>query len=431
VADAGADASGHHHHGRWRARRERGPLRRSRTNRMVAGVAGGLSPRLGLDANVIRIVFVLLVAGGGTGFALYVLAWLLIPRAGEETSIVRRALRDRHAVGLALGMATVLGVVLIVVSVLGLNFASGLIWPLSLGMAGLVFVWRGAEDDEKAFLQELIGQTPLVGASRPGSRWGLVVRILVGAALVGGGLITLVAAGHETVGAAKAVVAASVVLAGFLVVFGPWWLRLARDLIVERRERVRAEERADMAAHIHDSVLQTLALIQRSSGDPGEVRRLARAQERELRAWLFEARPPGSFDEREIATLSAGAAAIAHAVEESHRVVVDVVVVGDCPLDDELRALLAAGRESVVNAAKWSEAPTVSVFAEVEDDRVSMFVRDRGIGFDPDSVAKDRRGIAESVRARMARHGGTAVIRSTPGHGTEVELVMPRQRVEK
>jgi signal transduction histidine kinase len=399
---------------------------------MAGGVAGGLSSRFGIDANVIRIVFVLLIVGGGTGFALYVLGWLFIPRTGEQTSIARRALADRRSVSLALAMATILAVALIVVSAIGLNFASGLIWPLSLGMAGLVFVWRGAEEDEKAFLQELIGQTPLVGpSSRPTRRWGLVLRILVGAFLVAVGLVALVAFGHQAVGVARAVVAASVVLAGFLVVFGPWWLRLARDLIVERRERVRAEERADMAAHIHDSVLQTLALIQRSSADPGEVRRLARAQERELRAWLFEDRPPGSFDKGEISTMVAGVGAIAHGVEESHRVVVEVVVVGDCPLDDELRALLAAGREAVVNAAKWSGAPTVSVFAEVEEDRVSMFVRDRGVGFDPTAVAEDRRGIAESVRARMARHGGTAVIRSSVGQGTEVELSMPRAKVSR
>jgi signal transduction histidine kinase len=196
----------------------------------------------------------------------------------------------------------------------------------------------------------------------------------------------------------------------------------------ERRERVRAEERADMAAHIHDSVLQTLALIQRSSDDPPEVRRLARVQERELRAWLFEDRVPGSLDAPALATLATGVRATALAVEESHRVTVEVVVVGDCALDESVRALLAAGREAMVNAAKWSGAPTVSVFAEVEGERVSLFVRDRGVGFAPALVAEDRRGIAESIRARMQRHGGSAEIRSTPGEGTEVALSVPRDR---
>ncbi|HUO48205.1 MAG TPA: PspC domain-containing protein, partial [Acidimicrobiales bacterium] len=367
---------------------------------MAAGVAGGLSARFGVDANVIRVLFVLLIVGGGTGFTLYVLAWLFIPREGDSTSIARRALGDRRAVTLALGLGTLFAVALVVVTALGFQWVGGLIWPLSLGTAGLVFVWHGAEDDEKAFLQELLGQTASVGTGGAGSRWGLAGRVVLGVAMVGIGLGLLVAQGHLAVGTTKAVVAALVVLAGFLVAFGPWWLRLARDVMDERRERVRAEERADMAAHIHDSVLQTLALIQRSSDDPREVRRLARVQERELRAWLFEDRVPGTIDGPEVATLAAGVRAMAQAVEESHRIAVEVVVVGDCELDETLLALLAAGREAVVNAAKWSEAAVVSVFAEVEEDRVTLFVRDRGVGFDPADVADDRRGIAESIRAR-------------------------------
>jgi len=396
---------------------------------MLGGVAGGLSARLGIDAVVIRAVFVLLIAGGGTGFAVYVLAWLLVPREGEGSSIARRVVADRRAVSTALAVGSVLAVVLIVVSALGLNFAAGLIWPVSLGMAGLVFVWHGAQDDEKVLLQELVGQRPIAEMGKGGRL--LVLRVVVGGILVIGGLVALIAAGHATVGAVRAILAASIVLLGFLVVFGPWWLRLARELIVERRERVRAEERADMAAHIHDSVLQTLALIQRSSGDPGEVRRLARVQERELRAWLFEDRPPGAFDDETVATLGEGVSAIAALVEERHHVDVEVVVVGDCPLDDDLRALLAAGKEAVVNAAKFSGAPVVSVFAEVEDPRVTLFVRDRGVGFDPSQVADDRRGIAESIRARLARHGGTAEIRSTIGQGTEVELTLPRGKATR
>jgi signal transduction histidine kinase len=395
---------------------------------MAAGVAGGLSGRLGIDANLIRVGFVLLVVGGGTGVALYVLAWLFIPREGDATSIARRALGDRRAITLALGLGTLFAVALVVVSALGFQWAGGLIWPLSLGAAGLVFVWYGAEDDEKAFLQELVGNRAPVGTGEPGSRWGLVGRVALGVVMVAVGLGFLVAQGHVAVGTTRAVGAVLVVLAGFLVVFGPWWFRLAREVMDERRERVRAEERADMATHIHDSVLQTLALIQRSSDDPSEVRRLARVQERELRAWLFEDRVPGSLDAPALATLASGVRATAQAVEESHRAAVEVVVVGDCELDEPVRALLAAGREAMVNAAKWSGAPTVSVFAEVEDERVTLFVRDRGVGFDPALVAEDRRGIAESIRARMQRHGGSAEIRSTLGEGTEVALSVPRER---
>ena len=182
-----------------------------------------------------------------------------------------------------------------------------------------------------------------------------------------------------------------------------------------------------MAARVHDSVLQTLALIQRSAHQPQEVAKLARAQERELRSWLFEGRAPGSFGAEGPATLAAGVEQIEREVEAAHGVAVDAVTVGDAPLDDELRALLAAGREATVNAAKWSGAPSVSIYTELETKRVAMFIRDRGTGFDTEAIADDRRGIAESIRGRMQRHGGTAVIRSVPGDGTEVELSVPRR----
>ena len=223
-----------------------------------------------------------------------------------------------------------------------------------------------------------------------------------------------------------ALTAVALVIVGFLVVFGPWWFHLARDLAEEHRERVRVQERADVASTVHDSVLQTLALIQRAAGNQREVTRLARAQERDLRAWLFEGRPPGSFDSAEITTVSEAINVIEREVESAHGVAVDGVAVGDCPLTDDLEALLAAGREAAVNAAKWSGQDRVSLFVEVEPAKVSLFVRDRGKGFDPTAVAEDRRGISQSIRARMERHGGSVTIRSGPDQGTEVELVMPR-----
>jgi len=207
-------------------------------------------------------------------------------------------------------------------------------------------------------------------------------------------------------------------------VLGPWWLRIARDLVVERAARIRAEERADMASRVHDSVLQTLALIQRRADQPQQVIQLARAQERELRSWLFDGRAPGSIDAE--TTFAGGVRLIQQEVEAQHGIAVEAVTVGDCPLDDDLAALLAAAKEATVNAAKWSGAKVVSLFAEVEPGEVSLFVRDRGRGFDPETVPGDRKGLAESVHARMTRHGGSAAIRSTPGEGTEVSLTMPR-----
>ena len=181
-----------------------------------------------------------------------------------------------------------------------------------------------------------------------------------------------------------------------------------------------------MAAHVHDSVLQTLALIQRSADDPQHVVQLARAQERELRAWLFEGRPPGAIGEDAI-MLAEGVGFLQRQVEADHGIAVQVVMVGDCPLDDALRAVLDAAREATVNAAKWSGADQVSVYAEVETDTVMVYVRDRGRGFDPDDVPDDRQGITQSIEARVARFGGSAVVRSAPGEGAEVQLSMPRR----
>ncbi|HLM95989.1 MAG TPA: PspC domain-containing protein [Acidimicrobiales bacterium] len=401
-------------------------MRRSTSDRMAGGVAGGLSARFGIDANLIRFAFVLVALGAGTGLAAYVVAWLVIPAEGTSTSIGRRALADRRTVGLALAFVTALGAVVLVLGAIGLSFAVNLVWPVSIAVAGLVLVWRGADAEERTHLSELMGRAPLIGSAESRTRRATVARVVVGVVLVAVGLGALVASAHPSVATVRAVLAVNVVIVGFLVAFGPWWLRLARDLAMERRERVRNEERANMAAAVHDSVLQTLALIQRAAGDQGEVTRLARAQERELRAWLFEGRAPGSFNEAEVTTVSQAVAVIVRDVEASHRVAVESVLVGDCELTGELRALLAAGREATVNAATWSGAPVVSIFVEVEPAQVSVFVRDRGQGFAPGAVARDRRGIAESIRARMTRHGGSAVIRSAPDQGTEIELIMPR-----
>ena len=176
-----------------------------------------------------------------------------------------------------------------------------------------------------------------------------------------------------------------------------------------------------MAAHIHDSVLQTLALIQRRADDPRTVVNLARRQERELRGWLFGT--PNSHDGD---TLATALETMTDEVEDLHRVTVEVVTVGDCPLSEPLDAMLAAAREALVNAAKWSRTDTISIYVEVEPSEVSLFVRDRGCGFDPSLVNGDHHGIAESIIGRMARYGGKAAVRSEPGNGTEVELTMAR-----
>jgi signal transduction histidine kinase len=287
-----------------------------------------------------------------------------------------------------------------------------------------VLIWRNAHESEKAFIDQDV--VPLLGADTHGEgrRW-LMARVAVGV-LVGAGGIVLLVDGHATAAALRPVGGAALVVAASVIIFGPWWLSLVRDLIAERQARALAEERAQMAAHVHDSVLQTLALIQRSSDDPQSVVRLARAQERELRAWLFEGRPPGAIGE-DATMLGEGVGLLQRQVEADHGIAVQVVMVGDCELDEALRALLDAAREATVNSAKWSGADQVSVYAEVEPDTVMLYVRDRGQGFDPDAVPEGRQGIAQSIRARMSRFGGEAVIRSAPGEGAEVQLSMPRR----
>jgi len=224
-------------------------------------------------------------------------------------------------------------------------------------------------------------------------------------------------------GAARnAMLAILVVLVGVTVITGPWWYRLAADLTTERRERIRSQERAELAAHLHDSVLQTLALIQRHVDSPREVARLARGQERELRAWLY--RP----DVRRQSRFAAALEGVSAEVEDAYAVQVETVVVGDADMDDRIAAVVQATREALVNAARHAEVTTVSLYAEIEPDGVSVFVRDRGVGFDSEAVPGDRHGLAGSIIGRMERNGGTAAVRSTPGAGTEVELTMARSQ---
>jgi signal transduction histidine kinase len=198
-------------------------------------------------------------------------------------------------------------------------------------------------------------------------------------------------------------------------------LEVEKLLTTERSERIRSEERAEMAAHLHDSVLQTLALIQKRAAEPVEVGSLARGQERELRNWLYGAELLGAD------SLAGALEEVCAEVDERLRIGVELVTVGDCSLDDHVLALVAATREAVINAAKFSGAEKVSVYAEQRGDDVHVFVRDRGSGFDIDAVDEDRRGIRESIVGRMQRHGGDAIIRSSPDTGTEIELRVTRE----
>ena len=414
---------------RWpRGPRISGPLRRRREGRLAGGVATGLAARAGLDVRVVRAAFVITALFSGFGAAAYVVIWLLLPAEdATDGAIASRALADRRGIALAAGLVSVLVVILLIGTALGAAWLGSLAWPGVTTLAGLVLIWRNADPDEQASLRRVAKPVIDLAADYPRSR--IWARAAIAAALLAGGLASLVA-GHPRRAALLPLGGLVLVVAAILLLLGPWWVRIARDLVTERQARIRAEERADMAARVHDSVLQTLALIQRRADDPQQVVQLARAQERELRGWLFGGRSPGSL-EGQATTLADGVRLIQQEVEARHGIPVEAITVGDCPLDDGVTALLAAAREATVNAVKWSGAPVVSLFAEVEPAEVAVFVRDRGRGFDPAAVPGDRKGLAESIHARMARRGGVATVRSSPGEGTEVSLRMPRLAGER
>ncbi|HAM01567.1 MAG TPA: hypothetical protein DCQ30_04980 [Acidimicrobiaceae bacterium] len=390
---------------------------------MLGGVAGGVARWMGMDPTLVRLGFVLAAIFSGFGIAVYIVMWLILPADGDTESIASRAVHDWRGIVLALSLVPLVVLTVALGTALGIGWVSGLAVPVGIGAGGAILLWRNVGSDERRLVAPLVRPLDRLGLTGRGSWRTLVVRALIGMVLVGGGAY-LLSSNHATLRPLEGV---GLVVAGAVVVFGPWWLRVARDLVDERQGRALAEERADMAARLHDSVLQTLALIQRRSDQPGQVVKLARAQERELRSWLFDGRAPGGAEDDDV-MLSQAVHRIEREVEDLHEVAVEAVVVGDCGLDDELRSLVAAGREATVNAAKWSGAPVVSLFVEVEPDEVSMFVRDKGAGFDLENVGSDRRGVAQSILARVERHGGKAEVRTAPGEGTEVGLHMPRRK---
>ena len=376
-------------------------LERRADHRLVAGVCSGLAEHLGLEPLLVRVAFAVLISTG-VGIIAYVALWLMVPRREEPEG--RRDLGQLVAYAALVG-----GLCLFTWGAGALNWAA---WPIVAGGIGVGIIWQQADPERR--------QRWMRGSQ---SMW---LRSIIGTLLVAGGLVAFLAQKVQPGEAGQVLFGSTVVLAGFGVVVAPWLLRMWRDLDSERRERIRSQERAEVAAHVHDSVLHTLTLIQRNAQDVREVQRLARAQERDLRAWLYE---PKADAEQNLAAAVRRAAA---EVEDHHGMPIEVVCVGDCPLDERLGAMLQAAREAIVNAAKYAvpdpgdEASSLSVYAEVAGEDVSIFVRDRGRGFDLDAVPQDRMGLRESIIGRMERNGGKAEIRTAPGEGTEVRLEMRR-----
>jgi len=399
-------------------------LRRDLDRGIVAGVLAGFARRLNADPLVVRIAFIAItVATGGLALLGYALAWGLMPGDGAlarpAASRARRGispLTGRWRVALGVGFLT-LGA-LLAFRELGLWWSDALVWPLVLAASGATLLWRQSRQRAEEEIAEVSPATRPAPA-RPESRFTDLYRGGFGVALVVGAALLFLSANDALGGVRDAAFAAIIAILALALILAPFLWRLGRNLAAERAERIRSQERAELAAHLHDSVLQTLTLMQKRADDPREVATLARRQERELRSWLFGgARPEGE-------SLAGALEAAASEVEEAHGVPVEVVAVGDRPLDERSQALVGAAREALTNAAKFApDAGPVSLYAEVEGGRAQVFVHDRGPGFDPDSIPADRRGLRESVFGRMERHGGNAEVRSRPGEGTEVELTM-------
>ena len=385
---------------------------------MLAGVASGLAAHLGVPVLAVRLVFVLTSLSFGAGVAVYIFLWATMRSgpAGEPTAtgstrmapeaLSARSIRAWLRSGNEAVVLTVVGVAVIGIAVAlwlasaGFNIHPEVVLPVVAIAIGAIFFWSQLDE------------TDALGPRRQ-VRW---IWLVVGLGLVTLGLVGLLARGtnvSELWQVAGAVLAA---LVGVAVLSAPWILRLWTNLREEQTARIRAVERADIAAHLHDSVLQTLALIQRQSSDAPTVARLARAQERQLRTYLYD-------QDARTGTLGASLTAALDEVEDLQGVPVELVVTGDRPMDPHLDALVKAVREAAWNAVRHA-SPPVTVYVEVGPSAVEAFVRDRGEGFDLSDVPDDRAGVRESIIGRMERHGGTARIRKR-SDGTEVELRLP------
>jgi signal transduction histidine kinase/phage shock protein PspC (stress-responsive transcriptional regulator) len=408
-------------------------LYRSSDGRWLGGVARGLAGHLGLPVVWVRLVFAGLFMADGLGALLYAAFWFFVPLGvggvndrrslplvGTETAPDGRRRLVARKPDKGQIVALLLMVVVAMVFVGNVNLGDGArvyLWPAVLVGAGVALVWRQADNARRARWAE-------VGRRR---RTLTLLRSAAGVLLVTAGVSAIFVLQGSAAHLGSVLQAALAVLVGITLLAGPYLIRMTQDLSEERLMRIRAQERAEVAAHVHDSVLHTLTLIQRNAENVGEVRRLARAQERDLRAWLYKPEGTGKDEDEEPDTLAEAVRRHAAEVEDKHGVPIEVVVVGDCPLDERIGPQMQAAREAMVNAAKYGgDGGPVQVYAEVEGRTVFVSVRDRGPGFDLDAIPADRMGVRQSIIGRMERNGGTARLRAVPDGGTEVELEMER-----
>ncbi len=375
-------------------------------------MAGGLGERFGVDPVYVRASLLGLSLAGGVGVFAYLLIWTLADQERPAGAAVRPPSVQRNA-----GTAFIVFGALLLLREAGFWLGDAVVWPVALVTLGSSVIWsRGATGDSAGWNRLASAAT---NAESPGR--AALVRLGAGGLLVVSGLATFLVGSDTLRTTGGAVIAVAITGLGVGLILGPWMVRQAQQLAEERRERIRSQERAEVAAHLHDSVLQTLAMIQRSDSSRRMVG-LARSQERELRAWLY-----GADDEHAADRLQPVFEDVAARIEQRYELPVELVVVGDMLVDDQVHALSSAAYEALQNAAQHSGATSVSMYVEVEPEHVTVFVRDEGKGFDPDAIPDDRRGLDESIVGRMQRHGGRATIRSDAGVGTEIELQLPRE----
>jgi signal transduction histidine kinase/phage shock protein PspC (stress-responsive transcriptional regulator) len=416
------------------------PLRRDLRHGVVAGVLSGIGRRTGIDLAALRIGFVIVtIISGGLAVLAYLIAWAAIPaQSGGPSAIRVGALpRIRSDWRIATGVGLLTLSTLLAFRELGIWWSDALMWPLVLAAFGAVLLWerfRSHGQDEEAPAQAWAAGSPASAetgtapatarraARHKGARFADLYSGVFGVLLVIGAALLFLAWNDFLGGLRDAALTAVVAIVALALILAPFLWRLGRNLANEKGERIRSQERAEVAAHLHDSVLQTLTLMQKRADDPREVASLARRQERELRDWLAGDRQTTRAD-----SFASALRSTAEEIEDDHRVVVEVVVVGDCGLSDGAQAVLGAAREALLNAARHAgEAGPIRVYAEITEGSVEVFVRDAGPGFDQDAVPADRRGVRESIVGRMQRAGGRAEVRAVPSGGTEVSITLAR-----
>ena len=394
-------------------------LYRDPAHRAVAGVAAGIAEHLGAPVMLIRAAFVLLSTVYGLGAIMYAAFWAVLPLPAQTTPARRNFLQLFSFLALGIGA-------LLLVNQTGhdgMHIAVG--WLAATVALGAGIIWHQADPKRRMRWSQTVPQMPWLGSIPDNDRRSYLLRFIGGGLLVIVGIIGAVAVGGVRLSGADlssiayGLLFAVIALAGVGLALAPVLWKMYMQLRDEREGRIREQERAELAAMIHDQVLHTLALIQRNAGDTKSVLRLARGQERSLRNWLYKS--SASPTEK----LSAALEEVSAEVEDTYAIAVETVIVGDLDVDEPVAALVAAAREALVNAGRHAKVSTVSLYAEVEPDCVSVFIRDRGVGFDLSTVEDDRHGVRGSIILRMTRHGGRAEIRSEPGDGTEVRLTMP------